>query len=160
MRMFKAIAAMSENRVIGNQGRIPWHLPEDFRWFKKTTLGQCLVMGRRTFESIGRPLPERDTFILSRSGFTAPGTCTVTDVAALDRLVSEDPREVFVAGGAEIYALLLPRCSDLLLTWVKRVVAGDAFFPPFEDRFEQVGTPLESADFVVEHYRQRPAILS
>jgi len=158
VRLFKAIAAMSENRVIGAGGRIPWHLPEDFRWFKETTLGHCLVMGRRTFESIGRPLPGRETLILSRSGFTAAGTRTVADVAALDALTAEDPRDVFIAGGAEVYTLLLPRCSDLFLTRVKRVVAGDAFFPPFEDRFEWVGNRMETGDFVVEHHRHRPVV--
>jgi len=69
---FKAIAAMSENRVIGLGTRIPWHLPDDFRWFKKTTMGHTLVMGRRTFESIGRALPGRSTVVLSRSGFVHP----------------------------------------------------------------------------------------
>jgi len=155
--MFKAIAAMSENRVIGADGRIPWHLPEDFRWFKKITMGHWLVMGRRTFQSIGRPLPGRETVLLSRSGFTAPGTRTASSVAALEALVSGDPREVFVAGGAEIYALLLPRCSDLYLTRVKREVAGDTVFPPFEDRFERITILMENEDFVVEHHRQRLA---
>ena len=84
MKAFKAIAAMSENRVIGADGRIPWHLPEDFRWFKQTTLGHILVMGRKTFESIGRPLPGRQTLILSRQGFSAPGTVTVADLSALE----------------------------------------------------------------------------
>mgnify|MGYP001284797458 CR=1 FL=1 len=155
VRSFKAIAAMSENRVIGDGGRIPWHLPEDFKWFKRATLGQILVMGRRTYESIGRPLPGRDTYVLSRSGFSAPGIRGVPDVASLDQAVAGDPREVFIAGGAEIYAQLLPRCSDLYLTRVRRTVPGDAFFPPFENSFVRVATVLENDDFVVEHYRQR-----
>lgn len=146
---------MAENRVIGAGGQIPWRLPEDFKWFRQATTGNWLVMGRKTFESIGRPLPGRETVILSRHGFTAPDTTTVPDVAALDRLVADDPRDVFVAGGAEIYSLLLPRCSDLYLTRVKRTVAGDAFFPPFEDKFSLIGTLIEHPEFVVEHYQPR-----
>src|ERR1041384_5769359 len=75
----KAIAAMSLNGVIGNAGKIPWHLPEDFKWFKKITMGHVLVMGRKTFESIGRPLPGRDTIILSRAGFSYPGLRSVPE---------------------------------------------------------------------------------
>ncbi|MFO1460560.1 MAG: dihydrofolate reductase [Verrucomicrobiota bacterium] len=153
--MFKAIAAMSENRVIGDAGRIPWHLPEDFRWFKQTTMGHVLVMGRRTYESIGRPLPGRETWILTRSGFTAPGTRSFSEVEALDTAAASDPRDIFVAGGSEIYTQLLRRCGDLYLTRVKRIVPGDAFFPPFEEWFAPVGPLLETADFRIEHYQLR-----
>src|SRR5262245_45142445 len=133
VKHFKAIAAMSENRVIGRGNTIPWHLPEDFQWFKKMTTGHILVMGRKTFESIGRPLPNRTTIVLSRSGFEFPGVRTVHDLAQIDPSV--EAQEVFVCGGAQIYAQALPRCSDLYLTLVKRRVEGDAFFPAFEDRF-------------------------
>lgn len=147
---------MSRNRVIGDGGRIPWHLPDDFKWFKRATLGHRLVMGRKTFESIGRPLPGRETLILSRQGFTAPGTRTVCDLAELAALVDADPRDAWVAGGAEIYALLLPFCTDLYLTQVKRTVSGDAFFPAFEADFEPVETVLEHEEFTVTHYRRLP----
>ena len=83
---FKAIAAMSENRVIGNTGDIPWHLPEDFKWFKKTTMGGILVMGRKTYESIGRPLPGRDTYVLSRTPREIAGVHNFTDLERLDHL--------------------------------------------------------------------------
>lgn len=147
---------MSQNRVIGDGGRIPWHLPDDFKWFKRATMGQVLVMGRKTFESIGRPLPGRETLILSRQDFTAPGTSTVCDLTALAAWVDADSRETWVAGGAEIYALLLPFCTDLYLTQVKRTVSGDAFFPAFEADFEPVQTVLEHAEFTVTHYRRSP----
>lgn len=155
MKPFKAIAALSLNRVIGDAGKIPWHLPEDFKWFKQATMGQILVMGRKTFESIGRPLPGRETLILSRSGFSAPGTRTVPDIAALIALTAQDSRDVWIAGGAEIYSLLLPACSDLYLSHVQRTVTGDAFFPPFEEAFEPVATVMENPDFRVVHYRRR-----
>ena len=145
---------MSENRAIGSGGRIPWHLPEDFKWFKQVTMGQILVMGRKTYESIGRPLPGRQTILLSRQGFTADGVQTVPDVDSLLRRVQDDPREVFVAGGGEIYRLLLPWCGEVFLTRVRRVVEGDAFFPPFESEFRKVGIVLEHPEFAVEHHER------
>lgn len=154
MSDFHAIAAMAENRVIGRAGRMPWHLPEDFRFFKRTTLGHVLVMGRKTFESIGRPLPGRETIVLTRSAWSRPG---INIAHSLDRLplAPGDPRLVFICGGAEVYAQALPRCCSLYLTHVKRAVEGDAFFPLFEERFELVGPLLEHPDFTVLHYRNR-----
>src|ERR1041384_5335318 len=84
VKSFKAIAAMSLNRVIGAGNRIPWHLPEDFQWFKKMTTGHVVVMGRKTFESIGKPLPHRETIVLSRSQFSHPGVRTVASLDEID----------------------------------------------------------------------------
>ena len=153
MKEFKAIAAMSLNRVIGRGNQIPWHLPEDFKWFKKMTTGNVVVMGRKTFESIGRPLPNRETIVVSRSGFSHPGVRTVGSLDEVD--LANEPREVFICGGGQIYAQALDRCSDLYLTLVKREVEGDAFFPEFEDRFEKVGKIFETLDFVILHYRRK-----
>lgn len=144
---------MSENRVIGAGNRIPWHLPEDFKWFKRMTTGNVIVMGRKTFESIGRPLPDRETIVLSRSGFAHPGVRTVRSLEALD--LAHEAREVFICGGAEIYAQTLPRCSDLYLTLVRRVVEGDAFFPPFEAQFEVAETVMENPEFRILHFRNK-----
>lgn len=147
---------MSENRVIGRQGEIPWHHPEDFKWFKQATMGGVLVMGRKTFESIGRPLPGRDTVILSRQGFQAPGTRTARTLADLDSLLAADPRKVWVAGGSEIYRLLLDRCDELFLTRVHRIVDGDATFPDFEPHFIEMETVLDRADFSVHRFIRKP----
>ena len=111
MKYFKAIAAMSLNRVIGQGNKIPWHLPEDFKWFKQMTTGQVLLMGRKTFESIGKPLPNRETVILSRSNYTYPGVRTISDLDQLD--LEHESREVFICGGAQIYEQTLQLCSDL-----------------------------------------------
>jgi dihydrofolate reductase len=150
---------MSLNRVIGAGNAIPWHLPEDFKWFKKMTSGQVIVMGRKTFQSIGRPLPNRTTIVLTRSAEPIAGVLTASD---LDRISLEAPsvagREIYICGGAEIYAQALPRCSDLYLTLVQRTVDGDTFFPPFEDQFELVETLLDSPEFKILHYRQRPTL--
>jgi len=150
---FQAIAAMSLNRVIGCGNHLPWRLPEDFRWFKQKTTGHIVVMGRKTFESIGRPLPDRETIILSRSGFSRPGTRTVAALSDLD--LAHETRHVFICGGAQIYEQALPLCSDLFLTLVKREVEGDAFFPRFEDRFVEKETLQDTPEFRIIHYRAK-----
>jgi dihydrofolate reductase len=153
---FKAIAAMSLNRAIGFENRLPWHLPEDFQWFKKMTTGTVIVMGRKTFESIGKPLPNRTTVVLSRRGASIPG---IEVLSGLDALEAAAPRfggrEIFICGGADIYSQALPRCSDLYLTVVRRQVQGDAFFPPFEQEFDQGEVLKEAPEFSIVHYRRR-----
>ncbi len=153
---FKAIAAMSLNRVIGAGNRIPWHLPDDFRWFKRLTTGHVIVMGRRTYESIGKPLPNRTTLVLTRSSATIPGVRTIS---GLSQINPADPdlagRDIFICGGAQLYQQALPFCSDLYLTVVQREVEGDTFFPPFEDRFELAEQVLDRPDFKILHYRAR-----
>ncbi len=153
VKHFKAIAAMSLNRVIGSGNKIPWRLPEDFKWFKKMTTDQIVVIGRKTFESLGKPLPNRTTIILSRAHFQFPGLRTVPDLSQIDPAI--EPREVFICGGAQIYEQALPLCSDLYLTLVKRTVEGDAFFPAFEDTFEAVAQIQDCPEFSITHYRNR-----
>jgi dihydrofolate reductase len=153
MKPFKAIAAMSLNRVIGNGNRIPWHLPEDFKWFKATTTGHVIVIGRKTFESIGRLLPNRETIVLSRSAFSHPGVKTVRSLEELPAIAGD--KQVFICGGAQIYQQTLPLCSDLYLTLVKREVEGDAFFPQFEDNFELVEEIRDTPEFKILHYRRK-----
>lgn len=143
---------MSLNRVIGQGNRIPWHLPEDFKWFKKMTTGNIVIMGRKTFESIGKPLPNRTTIVLSRSGFSYPGVQTISDLGELNP--EKEARDIFICGGAQIYAQALPLCSDLYLTVVKRTVDGDAFFPPFEDEFELVEEIANHPEFTIAHHRR------
>jgi dihydrofolate reductase len=165
MRYFKAIAAMSENRVIGAEGKIPWHLPEDFRFFRKMTTGHILVMGRRTFQAIGGALPNRHTIVLSRHfkkkqdiiaqpelGLFKWGTCEVA--AKLEKTGHDkDERDIFICGGGQVYAEALPFCTDLYLTIVKRTVEGDTFFPEFESRFELAAEIMDRPDFKILHYR-------
>lgn len=147
-----AIAAMGRNRVMGNADRIPWHLPGDFRWFKQSTLGGILLMGRRTYESIGRPLPGRETWILSRSGFVAPGTRSFRDPSAVGRALAGESRQLWVCGGAEIYQQLLPACSELFLSLVDAEPHGDTWFPAFEDQFEDRGEVHRGEGFVVHRF--------
>ena len=148
-----AIAAMAENRVIGRGNKLPWHVPEDFRWFKSQTVGKTLLMGRKTFESLGRPLPKRRTIVLSRSGYAADG---VTVVASLDQLPSllTEP-ELWICGGAEIYRMTMDRWDELFLSVIEGEHEGDAFFPEFEDRMIGGETVLEGTGFRVRHYLGR-----
>lgn len=141
---------MSLNRVIGRAGQIPWHLPEDFRWFKRTTMGQVLLMGRKTFESIGKPLPGRLSLVASR-GAEIAGVEMVRDLESFNP-EAYAPREVWVMGGEEIYRQLLPRCTDLYLSLVRREVEGDAWLPEFEPLFRFESLVLEQPEFEVRHY--------
>jgi len=149
----RAIAAMSLNRVIGKDGKLPWHIPEDFKWFKTTTAGQAVLMGRKTYESLGRPLPYRRNLVVTRGGDLGEGVEIVRDLAAFN---PEDyPCDVWVIGGGEIYRQMLGRCEELYLSVIPRVVEGDAFFPEFDDRFELVRTVLKRPDFEVRKYRRK-----
>jgi dihydrofolate reductase len=151
--MIKAIVAMAENRVIGNAGTIPWHLPEDFKFFKATTMGHAILMGRKTYESIGKPLPGRENIVLSR---TMPETVGVTVIRSLDDLqVPSDNLDLFVIGGEEIYRLLLPKIQELYVTKVPRAIGGDTHFPDFESQFDAGIKVLETNDFTVYRYLRK-----
>jgi len=128
------IVAMSKNRVIGANGAIPWHLPEELKRFKRLTLGHHIIMGRKTWESIGRPLPGRTTVIITRQrgyGMPVPG---VKIAHSLDDAIAAcgDDREIFVIGGAELYVQALPRAGRLYLTTVDAEIAGDTSMPDFD----------------------------
>jgi len=144
-----AIAALTPSRVIGAKGGIPWHLPEDLKFFKRTTLGHVVLMGRTTFESIGKPLPGRENWVLTRGGPIA-GTRIFSDPSQVGELT--DGRLLFVIGGAAVYEAFLPRCAELLLTRVHREVEGDRFFPVFEESFQLAETVLQTPDFTVERH--------
>jgi dihydrofolate reductase len=145
---------MAENRVIGNAGTIPWHLPEDFKFFKATTMGHAILMGRKTYESIGKPLPGRENIVLSR---TMPETQGITLIRSLDELkVPNDGRDLFVIGGEEIYRLFLPKVQELYVTKVPRVIEGDTRFPEFETEFDEGTKVLETADFAVWKHCRMP----
>jgi dihydrofolate reductase len=136
-----AIAAVARNRGIGIQNKLPWHIPEDFAFFKRTTMGQALVMGRKTYESIGRPLPGRTTIVLSRSGFSAPQVLTASNWEECWQLAPD--KTLFLAGGAALYQEALPWCSELLITHVDAEPMADAFFPDWSTYFDE-GKVIES----------------
>lgn len=126
------IAAMSENRVIGRNGSLPWSLPRDQQHFKRVTVDHTVIMGRKTFEEIKRPLDNRRNVVISRNPAFRPAGVTVVPDLAEALALGATEREVFVIGGAEIYRLALPRADRLYLTVVHANVEGDTFFPPFD----------------------------
>ena len=130
-----AIVAMASNRVIGRGGRLPWHIPEDLKFFKRTTLGHPILMGRKTYDSIGRPLPGRQNIVLSRTMAPREGVDVIRDISELARICG-GAEKVFLIGGAQLFAELLPRCDELYLTWIEPPHEGDVLLPPFEDLFE------------------------
>lgn len=127
------IVAMDEGGVIGHRGSIPWHLPDDLRRFKAITMGHVLIVGRRTFESIGRPLPGRRFIVLTKNpGYAVPpGVEVARDFSAGLQLATDAP-QVFAAGGSAVYRAALPRTDELFVTRVHTRVAGDARFPEID----------------------------
>jgi len=132
-RRVVAIAAYAANRVIGDHGRIPWHISDDFVHFKAETLGHTLVMGRLTFDSIGRPLPGRRTVVVTRNPDWAHDGVEVAHSVdeALER-AAELGGDTIVAGGTQVYEQAMPRLTHQVLTEVHRIVAGDAHYPEFD----------------------------
>jgi dihydrofolate reductase len=128
------IVAMDEQRGIGFQGKLPWRLPDDLRRFKAITIGHHLVMGRVTFESIGRPLPGRTTIVMTRDPGYHPEGCLVAPslADALDTALQRGEEEVFVIGGGEVFSEALPIADRIYLTQVNAVVEADTFFPEFD----------------------------
>lgn len=131
------IAAMAKNRVIGINNQLPWHLPADFAWFKQHTMGHTLIMGRRTFDSIGRPLPGRRNIVVSRNENWFAEGCEVfaSLAAALARCTPME--QIFVIGGASLFAEALPNADRLYITEVDAAPEGDSFFPALNSEMWQ-----------------------
>jgi dihydrofolate reductase len=126
--LLTAVFAASDNDVIGRDNALPWHLPADFAHFRRVTMGKPILMGRRTYQSIGRPLPGRRNLVLSRGDFVAPGVETVHSIEEALALVAGEP-ELANIGGAEVLRLALPRTGRIYLTRVHATVEGDTFLP-------------------------------
>ncbi len=143
------IVAVSKNFVIGNQGKIPWHSSADFKFFKSTTMGKPIIMGRKTFDSIGRPLPGRLNIVISRSPETFKGPESVKIVSsisqAIDEAKKELPNEIFIIGGATIYKQTQEITNKLYLTVVDIEAKGDAYFDKsFLGQFEIIDSTLHT----------------
>ena len=154
-----AIAAMSPDRVIGANGKIPWHISEDLKFFKRTTLGHVILMGRKTFDSLGKPLPGRENWVVSR--FANPAGVRVwRDPGEI--VAPTDGRQVFIIGGAELYRVLLPVTREILLTRVSVSVEGDTWFPEFEGEFDSGEIVETGANYEIRRHRRistaKPAV--
>jgi len=139
------IVALSQNNIIGRDNQLPWHLPEDLKYFKSVTMGKPVLMGRKTFDSIGRPLPGRANIVITRDAqWTADGVEVVTDIQAAlaageKACKAAGGDEIMVIGGAQIYQKFLPLADRLYLTRVEAQVEGDAFFPEIDStQWQQV----------------------
>lgn len=147
-----AIVAMTSERVIGKGGTLPWHLPEDLKFFKRTTSGHPIVMGRKTYDSIGFPLPKRRNIVLTRdTTWSAEGVEVIHSTEELKSLngISD---QVFVIGGSEIYAAFLPHLDELIVSHVKENFEGDTRFPEFEDQFPNSEVVEEFDEFTVKRW--------
>lgn len=132
--IISAIAAVARNGVIGKDNQLPWHLSEDLKFFKQTTTGHCIILGRRNYEAIGRPLPNRTNIVLTRqSAYTAPGCTVVSSLDGAFQLArTQKETECFVVGGGEIYAQAMPMVQRMYLTILDKDFAGDVFFPTWK----------------------------
>ena len=151
----KVIVAISENYVIGKNGDLPWRISEDLKWFKKITLGHTLLMGRKTWESLPGPLPKRENWVLSSNLREQPDIQVFSKLE--EALVAGSDRELFIIGGGELYRQTLPLCGELYVSEVSReVVDGDAFFPPFKDKFEIMENLFKNDDFCLNRWTRKP----
>ena len=153
--MLKIIVAHDKNRVIGNVIHIPWHIKEDFLHYKNTTMGHTMIMGKTTFESIGKPLPGRKTIVLDfNKDYDAQGCEVCTDYMELVKRYEHSQDVVFVCGGASIYRLFLPYCEELIVSLIKGEYVGNVFFPEYEDNFVEYKEENHE-QFVVKYYKKR-----
>jgi dihydrofolate reductase len=141
------IVAMAANRVIGRQNKLPWRLPNDLRRFRALTLGKPVIMGRKTFESIGRPLDGRHNIVVSRNPDYRAEGCTVVQSPEAALAAAGSAAESFVIGGADLYAQFLLRADRLYLTLVHAHLEGDAYFPPFDQtQWQEIEREERQAD--------------
>lgn len=140
------IAAMADDRIIGKDNQMPWHLPADFAWFKRCTMGKPIVMGRKTYESIGRPLPGRKNIVISRD--TSLAIDGVEVVQSIEQAIDAagDVKELMIIGGGSIYAACLPLTQRLYLTFIDAQIDGDTRFPQWDESFKQTEVESYQAD--------------
>jgi len=155
------IAAMDKNRLIGVKNGLPWHLPADFKHFKEVTMGKPVVMGRKTYESIGKPLPGRKNIVISRSGFEADEVIVVDSIEAAIAEVY-DAEEVMIIGGASFYDQMISNAHRMYLTYVNTECEGDVWFPEFDQNDWDVVSEESFAadeknnfDFKIVEYRRK-----
>jgi dihydrofolate reductase len=145
--LLSLLVAASENGVIGRDSGMPWHLPDDLKHFKALTLGKPVLMGRRTYQSIGRPLPGRTNLVLTRAlDWSVPGVTVVANLDAAIRMAGT-AAELVVAGGAQVYALALPRATRIYLTRIHAIIEGDTRLPELDlHHWHEVSRVLHPVD--------------
>ena len=153
MTDIKAIAAVSQNGVIGKNGDLPWRIPGELKWFKKITMGHIMVMGRKTWDSLPGILPGRENWVLSSTLKEKSG---IKIFSSFESALNEaGSRTIFIIGGGQIYSSLLPQCNELYITEVQQVIEnGDAFFPSFEKDFMPTETLEENKEFIIKKWKR------
>ena len=136
--MINIIVATSKNNQIGINNQLPWHIPEDLKYFKEKTDGHMIVMGRKTYESIGRPLPNRKNIVLTRDRHFKPEGVTVIHSFEQALIMCSGEKESYIIGGGEIYQLFLPFTNRLYITLVNKIIEGDTQFPDYKADFKLV----------------------
>ncbi|MDX2007996.1 MAG: dihydrofolate reductase [Meiothermus sp.] len=149
--MISLIVAASQNRAIGRENRLPWHLPNDLRYFRRVTKGSPVIMGRKTFESIGWPLPGRQNIVVTRDKAYRAEGCEVVNSLEAAFLAAQQDREIFVIGGADLYRQALGLAGRIYLTEVHAEVEGDAFFPDPGPDWQEVSREHHPADLEHAH---------
>ncbi|MEG0450859.1 MAG: type 3 dihydrofolate reductase [Lysinibacillus sp.] len=141
--MISLIVAHDENKVIGYENGMPWHLPGDLKYFKEQTMSKPIIMGRKTFESIGRPLPGRRNIVITRNEqYTADGIETVKSLDEALQLAG-DVEEIMIIGGEQIFRLAMDIADRLYITKINHTFKGDTFFPSYEENFKEVSSQAE-----------------
>jgi dihydrofolate reductase len=147
-----AIVAMTSERIIGKNGTLPWHLPEDLKLFRRYTTGNPIVMGRKTWDSIGKPLPNRQSIVLTRDpDWSAEGVHVIHHPDELSQIELITP-EVFIIGGAQIYSAFMPLLDEILISHVYENFPGDTQFPEFESNFPNVTVVEKFEKFELRRY--------
>lgn len=157
--IWSAVVAMDPNRLIGREGGMPWHLPDDLKLFRRITTGHPVVMGRKTWDSLGRALPDRQNIVLTRdAGWKAEGAVRIGSPEELLELELID-REVCIIGGAQVYGLFMPMIDLLWASRIRHEYQGDTWFPAFEDQFAYSRDVLAYPDFTLRLYARDAAML-
>jgi len=150
------VVAMDDNRLIGNNNQLPWHLPADLAYFKKLTTGKSILMGRKTYDSIGRPLPNRRNIVITRNSKISISGCEVVSSVEKALILTKDEDEVMVIGGASLCEQLLPQINRLYITKIDGEFEGDIYFPQYDDlNWRQVSSeshPKDIANAYSHHF--------
>ena len=149
------IAGMTKSRVIGKNNQLPWNIPEDLQNFKKHTLNKTILMGRKTYESIGRPLPKRNNVILSRTMPPQEGIHVVNNIPAAINLSKELNQDLFIIGGSTIYKQVLPYANKMYLSYIKQEYEGDTYFPEFNQEDWEIESTEKFIEFEFKIYRRK-----
>jgi dihydrofolate reductase len=157
-KIFKAVAAMSCNGVIGNKGQLPWHLSEDLKFFKKLTYGSPVIMGRKTYESIGRPLPGRKNIVISSNSNIQGNIEIYQSIEELIDVYKDSTESLFIIGGSQIYSALLNWTKEIYLTYIYKEYSGDTYFPQIDNDFILNSIEFKTEEFEVRKMIRKPVV--